>query len=288
MSSSMPPEDIVLEHYCILCHDATRLQGFMLRLKTPLDFDPHPNVPAAIKKCLDASNKKLCLAPQQERHLGSNAHLVHISCLQLAHSRLPRLCIRTLCRIGEILRPVVNWSNSVYLFGPQPMPSFLSGFPLHSTELGALVQQIQQRLPTEIQLMVCKLLLTGLFSSLATCSETVTWLLEQQFANHTAGRSLATKSSLPAVHDVGGLAASVHDVLGESYLAGLQATPLQGGHNHQVQLSSHDILGLKVLLGRRGVVGTRVHYQDGSVSPWLGQSVSKWAYFIRGNDLRRL
>ncbi|KAK7225271.1 hypothetical protein V2G26_013274 [Clonostachys chloroleuca] len=84
------------------------------------------------------------------------------------------------------------------------------------------------------------------------------------------------------------LAASVHDILGESYVAGFQTIPLQGAHNHQIQLSSKGILGLEVLLGRYGVVGARVHYQDGSVSPWLGQSVSKWRYFIRGNDLRRL
>lgn len=99
---------------------------------------------------------------------------------------------------------------------------------------------------------------------------------------------MATKAPLAAVHDFEALAASVHDILGESYVAGFQTIPLQGAHNHQIQLSSKGILGLEVLLGRYGVVGARVHYQDGSVSPWLGQSVSKWRYFIRGNDLRRL
>ncbi|CAH0054016.1 unnamed protein product [Clonostachys solani] len=313
MSPSMPPEDILLEPYCIfcrgevpvrknvapefatdqpedvLCYGDFRLQRFMLRLESPLDPDPHSRMPEAIKKCLEASNKQLCLDCHRRRYLGSNAHLVHIPCLQLAHIRLPRLCIRTLCRIGQILRPVVGWRDSVRLFGRQPMSSFLSQCSLRPTELGAVIQQIQQRLSIEIQMMVCEFLPEGLFSSLATCSETVRWLVEQEFADFTAlGPCLAPKSPLTSVHDVEALAASVRDVLGESYLAGLQASPLQGAQNYQIQLSRQDVLGLHVLLGRYGVVGTRVRYQDGSVSPWLGQSVSKWGYFIRGHDLKRL
>ncbi|KAK7225270.1 hypothetical protein V2G26_013273 [Clonostachys chloroleuca] len=114
----------------------------MLRLESPLDPDPHSQMPDAMKKCLDASNIQLCLDPHRRQYFKSNAYLVHIPCLQLAHSRLPWLCIRTLCRIGHILRPVVGWSNSFYLFGPQPMSSFLSECRLRSTELGAMIQQI--------------------------------------------------------------------------------------------------------------------------------------------------
>ncbi|KAI7778154.1 hypothetical protein LA080_002580 [Diaporthe eres] len=77
------------------------------------------------------------------------------------------------------------------------------------------------------------------------------------------------------------------EIMGRPYLNDLALEPLKGS-TAQVIVANIAIRGLQFALGRFGLRGIRVSYEDGSFSPWLGDPTSCWVGIVRCSDLSKL
>lgn len=77
------------------------------------------------------------------------------------------------------------------------------------------------------------------------------------------------------------------DFMGQSYLSNLALEPLEGASTH-IDVANKAVRGLQFALGWFGLRGIRIFYEDGSFSPWLGDSTSCWVGIVRCSDLSEL
>jgi hypothetical protein len=162
---------------------------------------------------------------------------------------------------------------------------------LTSTELGTLIQGLTGKLPVELQRMICDRVSCSLFSSLSRCLETLTWIADygvtralQHAPTISVQRPLQQRSAITAI------GAKIVPFPEEYCLMRINADmSTDTAYDQTIPVSDEPIAGVQYVLGLYGVRGLRVHYQDGSTSPWLGDvPVAKWSKFIQGTDLTEL
>jgi hypothetical protein len=76
-------------------------------------------------------------------------------------------------------------------------------------------------------------------------------------------------------------------IMGRPYLTALVHGQLENSTS-SIPISRKPICGLQFALGRFGLQGVRVSYQDGSHSLWLGTSSACWIGTVYSSDLSKL
>lgn len=153
-----------------------------------------------------------------------------------------------------------------------------------TTEFGRLVSKLS-KMPLEIQFQVTKRLDLTIFLSLLKTKTLVTQLLPQIIESTTMKpetRTLDNDGSLNSIH------VSYRNIMGTSYLAAIGFKTDGGGAASSISVADHDVRGVQFSLGRFGLRGIRVLYEDDNCSPWLGESSSSWIGVACGRDLSRL
>lgn len=243
----------------------------------------------AISSLLLRRNTILCYGECGACRLETTANLVHVACHQLATARLGRLSIQLLCDIAWMLRPVVSWRMERRLID---RPRCLSRLPSRgiskSTDSGSVLHAALEKLPIELQSTISAMIPKGPFQSLAFALETVDWIEKQGLLSspEPVRRTLVTDLPFATTPSVSSLKASRVEVLGEVCLASLHAG--SDATDGEIELSDQPIEGVQYSLSTYGVTAIRIHYQDGSTSPWLGKYMPKWSGFIRLKSIQEL
>lgn len=219
-------------------------------------------------------------------------NMVHIPCLQLARRRFPGAfdSLRSMWHLSMLLRPVVGWSE-LRRMNHEKGATTLPQSGLASTELGSLVQGLAGKLPVELQKMICDYIPCSLFSSLSKCLETLNWIAGYGVPRAVKyATAMSSRTPFAGVSTISGLGAKIVPFPGESCLMYIGADiSTETTFDQTIPILDQPVVGLQYVLGLYGVRGLRIHYQDGSISPWLGDvPVAKWSKFIRGTELQRL
>lgn len=153
-----------------------------------------------------------------------------------------------------------------------------------ATELGSLVSRLGQ-MPLEVQFEVTKRLNLTLFLSLLRTKTLVAQLLPQIRESTTMKpetRTIDGDGSFNSIH------VRYRNIMGTSYLAAISFKRESGRDALSIPVADRDVRGVQFSLGRFGLRGIRVLYEDGTRSPWLGEMSSCWIGFARGRDLSGL
>lgn len=155
------------------------------------------------------------------------------------------------------------------------------------TSLGGLLSKVRF-LPTEIQFQIMGLVKGTMVASLLQAKAFVSELLPRLRARSNWTLQPETKA-LRVGCDESSVALSCCStyLMGRSYLSDLALRPLKES-TAQVVVANIAVRGLQFALGRFGLRGVRISYDDGSFSPWLGDSTSCWVGTIRCSDLSKL
>lgn len=155
------------------------------------------------------------------------------------------------------------------------------------TPLGELLSKVCL-LPAELQFQIMGLLKGTMVACLLQTKQYVSELLP--FLHDRSSWTLMPKTK--PLH-IGRKASKVSlychttDIMGQPYLSNLALEPLKGAIAH-VDVANIAVRGLQFALGWFGLRGIRISYEDGSFSPWLGDSTSCWVGFVRCSDLSEL
>lgn len=95
-------------------------------------------------------------------------------------------------------------------------------------------------------------------------------------------RTIATDGKLDYLY------ASCRNIMGKSYLAAIRFKTTDGGDAMSIRVADRDVRGVQFCLGRFGLRGIRVPYEDETYSPWLGESSPGWLGVVFGRDLSQL
>lgn len=153
-----------------------------------------------------------------------------------------------------------------------------------ATELGRLISKLG-KMPLEIQFEVTKRLNLTIFLSLLKTKILVTQLLPEICESTTMKpetRTLDTDGSFNNIY------VRYRNILGTSYLAEIGFKRQSGGEASSISVADRDVQGVQFCMGRFGLRGIRVLYEDETCSPWLGEPSSCWTGVARGRDLSRL
>ncbi|KAL2272690.1 hypothetical protein FJTKL_06243 [Diaporthe vaccinii] len=155
------------------------------------------------------------------------------------------------------------------------------------TPLGELLSKVRL-LPAELQFQIISLLKGTMVASLLQAKTFVSelphrlrtrpnWTLRPEIKPLQRG----------SVQSSAILSCCSTEIMGRPYLNDLALEPLKGS-TAQVIVANIAIRGLQFALGRFGLRGIRVSYEDGSFSPWLGDPTSCWVGIVRCSDLSKL
>lgn len=151
-----------------------------------------------------------------------------------------------------------------------------------ATELGRLVLRLM-KMPLEVQSEVTKRLDLTLFLSLLKTQTLVAQLLPRIHESTTMKpetRTLDTDGSFNNIR------VRYRNIMGTSYLAAIGFKEESGGE--AITVADRDVRGVQFSLGRLGLRGIRVLYEDESHSPWLGEPSCSWTGVAYGGDLSKL
>lgn len=76
-------------------------------------------------------------------------------------------------------------------------------------------------------------------------------------------------------------------IMGRSYVSDLTLGQIENPTSH-IDIAHKEIRGLQFALGRFGLRGIRILYQDGTHSSWLGDSSFCWIGIVYSSDLSKL
>lgn len=153
-----------------------------------------------------------------------------------------------------------------------------------STELGRLISRLG-KMPLEVQFEVTKRLNLTLFLSLLKTKTLVAQLLplvRESTTMKPETRTLDTDGSFNSIH------VRYRSIMGTSYLAAISFKRGSGEEALSIPVAHRDVRGVQFSLGRFGLRGICVLYEDDNRSPWLGESSSCWIGVTYGRDLSRL
>lgn len=153
-----------------------------------------------------------------------------------------------------------------------------------ATELGMLISRLG-KMPLEVQFEVTKRLNLTLFLSLLKTKIVIAQLLPEIHESTTMKpetRTLDTDGSFNNIY------VRYRNIFGTSYLAAIGFKRESDGEGSSISVADRDVQGVQFCLGRFGLRGIRVLYEDETCSPWLGEPSSCWIGVVRGRDLSRL
>lgn len=224
-------------------------------------------------------------------------YLSHRDCWKVAFSSAPlsspldwsRLAVQTrpfeTRDSGTDRQPVVCHEDL-----PTPLPASVasdSSLFYASTTLAKLLSKVRA-LPPELQLQIMSSLKDTMFASLLQAMTFVSEVLP-----HLPPRSPWTiqpkRTSLQVSVDenIQSLFGCSRSIMGRPYLSELALGPLNGSTT-QIPLANRSVRGLQFALGRFGLRGVRISYQDGSFSSWLGDSSFCWLGTVLCSELSKL
>lgn len=189
-----------------------------------------------------------CLDCSLER----TASIVHRQCFELAKLRIRNISIGQVCDMAWILRPALAWYDAEHVLARQsPITQLPNDAIVSSTELGSLIQKIKTKLPPEVERLICEEIPVGLFSSLSSCSRTLSnlesngWLKKGVYARQplVSLRPFA-EVSLPRFLKYD----SVY-ILGEVCFARITVDGDARDSRDAVQLQDKPIIGIQYALG---------------------------------------
>lgn len=177
---------------------------------------------------------------------------------------------------------------------PEEEPNFDVGTDLlvadcrffnEETDLGKLALRLST-IPIEIQSQVLDDLRGSLFISL---------LKERTFSRQILPRIHASATLQPTTRilDTNATIRSIYVrsniILGWNYLTeiGFNDDNVKDG-SLSISIADGSVRGLRFALGRFGLRGIQIFYDDGSCSSWLGDPSSCWIGVVHGRDISRL
>ena len=173
-------------------------------------------------------------------------------CLQLARARLGQVSLEMLCDLGWLLRPAMPRVEAKHLWDHRRiLLQLLRDGVSSSTRAGQAVRDVREKLPPELQGMVCSMIPPGIFLSLAACLDTLAWVERHQgLLGEKVPIQRSLSSVLPLEHGVslGALSADTIDILEESCLVRIAAGP-EAIHDCQITPSDKPVEGCSMLSG---------------------------------------
>lgn len=165
-----------------------------------------------------------------------------------------------------------------------PEPDFFHA----GTPLGGILSKVRL-LPAELQFQIVTLLEGTMVASLLQAKAFVAELLPRLRArsNWTLQPSTKPLRGGWSQSSANILSCCSTEITGRSYLSDLALEPLKGS-SAQVIVADLTVRGLQFALGRFGLRGVRISYEDGSFSPWLGDPSFCWVGTVRCSDLSKL
>jgi hypothetical protein len=180
-----------------------------------------------------------------------------------------------------------SWPHAAFLANLRPHvgigPDYRTMAP---TCLAQLVEQIQRRLPLELQKLIFDDV-SGLFQCLTSC-----WSILSEYGSFLHERSavIVRKQAVsPLRNDPSATRIGVNfvDILGEICLKCL-ALDDESEFAQHVVVTNDDVRGFQFSLGTYGVVAFRVLYENGNSSSWLGKSRRMWTTTIELDNLKKV
>lgn len=220
-------------------------------------------------------------------------YLSHRDCWKVAFSSF-HLKFPDWSRLAAQTRPfeIRRWDSSVGCHD-YPDTIVLPSIPpdpelLHvGTPLGDLLSKVRL-LPAELQFQIVSLLKGTMVASLLQTKTFVSELLPRLRARP----NWTLKPEIKPLRGGWGKSSAVlsccsTEIMGRQYLSDLALEPLKGS-TAQVSIANIAVRGLQFALGRFGLRGVRISYEDGSFSAWLGDPTSCWMGTVRCSDLSKL
>lgn len=229
--------------------------------------------------------------------------IAHKSCWKVANSPIlkdPILWLRLAFQTRPFEnRPDFDWSQEsiedqppVEVTAPQcdlgttNLLSLNGDYFGSDTDLGRIASKMSM-MPLEIQAQVMRYLDRSLLTCLLKTKTFVTQLLPR-----IRDTSATLKPTLRNIY-TDGLITKVYVrityIMGPSYLGDISfAAGTHEGELTSVTVADRPIRGVQFALGRSGLRGIRILYEDETSSSWLGESSSCWIGVARGRDLSRL
>lgn len=212
---------------------------------------------------------------------------VAFSCHRWSHLDWSRLAVQT--RPFEIR----TWrmKNQLVVCHEEPVTPILASVPPIEgklwTRLGRLLARIRL-LPAELQRQIMGHLKGTMFASLLQAKKFVLEVMPRLPSESTWTIQAKTKF----LREVGqvrsdSLSCGSVNIMGRPYISELGLGQPNGSGSH-IPISKKALRGVQFALGRFGLRGIRIWYEDSSFSPWLGETTSCWIGTIRCCDLSDL
>lgn len=222
------------------------------------------------------------------------AYLSHRDCWKVAFSS-HRWSSLDWSRLAVQTRPfeIRNWitKSQFAMCHEDPItPSLARVPPIEGrlwTRLARLLIRIR-RLPTELQLQIMSYLKGTMFASLLQAKIFVLEVMPHLHPNSTWTMQLQIKSLQvygEETHD--SISCCSISIMGRPYLNELGFGRPDGSRSY-ILIAKKPVRGLQFALGRFGLRGIRIWYEDRSFSPWLGEASSCWIGTLRCCDLSDL
>lgn len=222
------------------------------------------------------------------------AYLSHRDCWKVAFSS-HRWSSLDWSRLAVQTRPfeIRNWNTKTQLaicHEDPVIPSLASVPPIEGklwTRLARILAKIR-RLPTELQLQIMGYLKGTMFASLLQAKRFVLEVMPHFDPCSTWTAQPQTKI-LRVDDEESPNSLSCHSI---SIMGRLYLMKLGFGQSHDswssINIAKKALRGLQFALGRFGLRGIRIWYEDRSFSPWLGETSSCWIGTLRCCDLSNL
>jgi hypothetical protein len=181
--------------------------------------------------------------------------------------------------------------NQLVVCHEEPVTPILASVPPIEgklwTRLGRLLARIRL-LPAELQRQIMGHLKGTMFASLLQAKKFVLEVMPRLPSESTWTIQAKTKF----LREVGqvrsdSLSCGSVNIMGRPYISELGLGQPNGSGSH-IPISKKALRGVQFALGRFGLRGIRIWYEDSSFSPWLGETTSCWIGTIRCCDLSDL
>lgn len=223
-------------------------------------------------------------------------YLSHRDCWKVAFSS-HRWSFMDWSRLAVQTRPfeIRSWERKNYLTvcHEDPITPILGSLHPDSspfsgaTPLGSLLARMYI-LPTELQFQVLGLLRGTMFASLLQTKTFVSEMLPSLCPRSAwAIQPIIKPLAVDGEGSSGILSCCSTIIMGRSYLSDMAFRRPRGSGSY-IPIAKKAVQGVQFALGRFGLRGIRISYEDGSSSPWLGEPSSCWIGAVRCHDVSKL
>lgn len=152
------------------------------------------------------------------------------------------------------------------------------------TDLGKLALRLST-MPLEVQKQVLDDLDDSMFFSLLK-SRSFSWQILPRIRASTTVRP--TMRVLDTEAPIRSIYVRRNNILGRSYITEVGFNNEVNDGLSSIPISDVNVRGCRFALGKFGLRGLQIKYDDGSCSPWLGDRSSCWTGSVHGRDLSKL